>query len=277
MNEVRNRTVLAGGVEVGRGSRVRLRPGRPSDIFDLELSGRTAEVEAVEEDLEGRVHLVVTLEGDDGRDFRTGLGHRFFFSPEEVEPVAGGRAGPRILIAGIGNVFLADDAFGPEVVAAMRGREVPAGVHVADFGIRGMDLAYRLQDGYDVAVLVDAAPRGGTPGTLYVIEAEDPTDAGAEAGQPGAARQQGLPEAHGMDPVQVLALAGQLGGERLPRVVVLGCEPAVRMRGDEPDVVVGLSEQVREAVGEAVVLLEELTGELLRDPSGDLSRRTVRS
>lgn len=253
-------TVLVGGVRLGRGSRVRLRPGRRADVLDLALSGRTAEVVGVEEDLEGRVQLVVTLEGDAGRDFSTGLGHRFFFAPEEVEPALGTakRHGPRILIAGIGNVFLADDAFGPEVVTALRGRPVPPGVHVADFGIRGMDLAYRLLDGYDAAVLVDAAPRGGPPGTLYVIE-PDPAGAAGPA----------APDGHGMDPVKVLALAGRLAVEEdvvLPRVLVLGCEPLVRMRGDEPDVVFGLSEPVRAAVGEAVEMLRTLAAELLRDP-----------
>ncbi|MEV6796222.1 hydrogenase maturation protease [Streptomyces sp. NPDC051320] len=168
------------------------------------------------------------------------------------------RPGPRILIAGIGNIFLADDAFGPEVITAMSGRPVPDGVHVADFGIRGMDLAYRLLDGYDVAVLVDAAPRGEEPGTLYVIEPD------LEDGDP---RQ--VPEAHGMDPVKVLALARTLSDAdqaRLPRVLVLGCEPLVRMRGDEPEVAAGLSAPVRTAVGEAVRLLDSLTADLLRDP-----------
>lgn len=274
------RTVEAGGVRLGRGSRVRLRPGRPADVLDLALTGRTAEVDAVEEDLEGRVHVVVTLDGDDGRDFRTGLGHRFFFTPEEVEPVADGPAGPRILVAGIGNIFMADDGFGPEVVTAMRGRTLPDGVHIADFGIRGMDLAYRLLDGYDVAVLVDAAPRGKEPGTLHVID-PGPLDAEQGGGTPGDGARtppQAPPQAHGMDPVQVLALARQLCDgttQTPPRVLVLGCEPAVRMRGDEPDVVVGLSGPVRAAVPQAADMLESLTGELSRDPQRDLSRPAV--
>lgn len=264
------RTVLVGGVRVARGSRVRLRPGQSADVLDLALTGRTAEVDAVEEDLEGRVHVVVTLDGDDGRDFRTGLGHRFFFTPQEVEALGEGPAGPRILVAGIGNIFMADDAFGPEVVAAMRGRTLPEGVHIADFGIRGMDLAYRLLEGYDVAVFVDAAPRGGEPGTVHLIDPgrlHDAPDSGERA----------LPQAHGMDPVQVLALARQLGdgAGALPRVLVLGCEPAVRMRGDEPDVVVGLSEPVQEAVQRAADMLESLTGELVRDPHRDLSTPAV--
>lgn len=166
----------------------------------------------------------------------------------------------RVLVAGVGNVFLADDGFGPEVVAALHKRPARQGVHVADFGIRGMDLAFRLLDGYDAAVLVDAAPRGGAPGTLYVIEAGAHEPADGE-----------MPEAHGMDPVRVLALARQLASAApLPRVLVLGCEPRVRMRGDEPDVVVELSEEVRTAVGDAVRLLTELTGELLRDPGAPL-------
>lgn len=270
MTTASGRTVQVGGVRLGRGSRVRLRPRQAADVLDLALTGRTAEVDAVEEDLEGRVHVVVTLDGDDGRDFRTGLGHRFFFTPEEVEPVEDAPAGPRILIAGIGNMFMADDAFGPEVVSAMRGRTLQEGVHIADFGIRGMDLAYRLLDGYDVAVLVDAAPRGKEPGTVHVI---DPGPLGA----PPDAAERDLPQAHGMDPVQVLALARQLadGTQELPRVLVLGCEPSVRMRGDEPDVVVGLSEPVRAAVTVAADMLESLTGELLRDPHVDLSRPAV--
>ncbi|MCA6096098.1 hydrogenase maturation protease [Streptomyces sp. SCA3-4] len=186
-----------------------------------------------------------------------------------MEPVvAPGDRPPRILVAGIGNVFLADDAFGPEVVAALHDHPLPDGVHVADFGIRGMDLAYRLLDGYDVAVLVDAAPRGAAPGTLCLIE-PDPADTTGPA----------APEAHGMDPVKVLALARSLTEDgsltederaALPRILVLGCEPLVRMRGDEPDVDVGLSAPVRAAVDEAVRRLHTLTARLLHDPATPL-------
>lgn len=250
------RTVLVDGVRLGRGSRVRLRPSGTADIFDLALAGRTAEVDAVEEDFEGRIHVAVVLDDDPGRDFGASgqLGHRFFFAPEELEPT-GPRRVPeapamRILVAGIGNIFLADDGFGPAVVAELRGRTLPDGVQVADFGIRGLDLAYRLLEGYDTALLVDAAPRGERPGTLSVIE--------PELGNPDA-----FPEAHAMDPVKVLALARRLGDGALPRILVLGCEPMVRMSGEEPDVVVGLSEPVRHAVGEAATLVESLVGELL--------------
>ncbi|GHF07179.1 MULTISPECIES: hydrogenase maturation protease [Streptomyces] len=166
-------------------------------------------------------------------------------------------AAPRVLVAGIGNIFLADDAFGPEVVAALRGRALPEGVDAADFGIRGMDLVYRLLDGYAAAVLVDAVPRGGTPGTLYLLDLD-----GADPGlAPGA------PEAHGMDPVKVLATARELARWEdlpFPRVVLVGCEPLVRMRGDEPHVACGLSDPVRAAVGEAVRLLESVVRDLLR-------------
>ncbi|MDT0448489.1 hydrogenase maturation protease [Streptomyces hesseae] len=165
-------------------------------------------------------------------------------------------AAPRVLVAGIGNIFLADDAFGPEVIAALRDHRLPDGVDAADFGIRGMDLVYRLLDGYDAAVLVDAVPRGGPPGTLYVLDID-----GSDPGFAPAA-----PEAHGMDPVKVLATARELAGwESLafPRVVLVGCEPLVRMRGDEPDVVHGLSDPVRASVGEAVRLLETVVADLL--------------
>jgi hydrogenase maturation protease len=80
--------------------------------------------------------------------------------------------GKAILIAGIGNIFLGDDAFGVEVAKRLAGQSFPEGVRVVDFGIRGFDLAYALLEGPDVTILVDACPRGGAPGTVYVIEAD---------------------------------------------------------------------------------------------------------
>ncbi|MFE9452133.1 hydrogenase maturation protease [Streptomyces sp. NPDC006739] len=167
----------------------------------------------------------------------------------------------RLLVAGIGNIFLADDAFGPEVVKALGGRPLPGEVHVRDFGIRGLDLAYRLLDGYDAAVLVDAAPRGHRPGTLCLIEPEIPhvTDSAGHA-----------PEAHGMDPVKVLALAAHLGDGALPRIVVLGCEPQT-LPSCDADVAVGLSAPVGEAVQRAVTLLHTVVRALLLDPAAPLS------
>src|SRR6185503_5480722 len=90
---------------------------------------------------------------------------------------------PTTLIAGIGNIFLGDDAFGCEVLQHLAQREWPENVRVVDFGIRGFDLAYALLEGYDLTIFVDATPRGGAPGTLYVIEPDmtevDTLDAGA--------------------------------------------------------------------------------------------------
>ncbi|GAA2493163.1 hydrogenase maturation protease [Streptomyces longisporus] len=166
------------------------------------------------------------------------------------------RSGTRLLVAGVGNIFLADDAFGPEVIQALDRRPLPPEVRVRDFGIRGLDLAYELLDGYDTAVLVDAAARGHRPGTLSLIEPELPD------GTAGAAP----PEAHGMDPAKVLALAAHLGDEPLPRVLVLACEPEVRPRGDE-DITPGVSAPVREAVDRAVAALHTLVPELLADPA----------
>ncbi|MFE0405728.1 MULTISPECIES: hydrogenase maturation protease [Streptomyces] len=161
----------------------------------------------------------------------------------------------RVLVAGVGNIFLADDAFGPEVIRALDERPLPSGATVRDFGIRGLDLAYTLLDGYDTAVLVDAAVRGHTPGTLSLIEPDLPD--GTRSGPP--------PEAHGMDPAKVLALAAHLGDEPLPRVLVLACEPERVPRGDE-DITPGMSATVLAAVRHAVEALHHLVPVLLADP-----------
>jgi hydrogenase maturation protease len=224
-------------VTLQRGSRVRLLPRPGGDVFDMVLAGKTAVVDAVEQDMEGNTLLGVLVDDDPGRDLGE-RGHRFFFAPSEVEPLPA-----RILVAGIGNVFLGDDGFGVALAERLARSSWPVGVEVVDFGIRGMDLAYALA-GYDVAVLLDAVPRGGLPGTLYVIE-PDLDDLPPEF------------DAHGMDPVKVLALARTLGGP-LPRTLVLGCEPGAI---DEDEIVASLSAPVRAALDEA----ERLFASLLDD------------
>jgi hydrogenase maturation protease len=250
--------VTVDGIELRARSRVRLRPRAGGDVFDLALAGRTAVVEGIDQDLDGNIKLAVAVDDDPGRDLglRRQPGHRFFFSPDEVEPLAGedgaaAVAGRRILVAGIGNVFLGDDGFGVALADRLARCELPPGVEVVDYGIRGMDLAYALHDGWDAVLLLDAMPRGRPAGTLSVLE---PDLDGLEASV----------DAHGMDPVKVLGLATALGGE-LPRVLVVGCEPAVVMRGDEDEVVATVSEPVRAALDEGVrlvqSLLEDLTSE----------------
>jgi hydrogenase maturation protease len=165
---------------------------------------------------------------------------------------------PRILVAGIGNIFLGDDAFGVEVAWRMSRRIVPENVRVADFGIRGMDLAYALLDGYDAAILVDAAARGGDPGTLYVIEPE--ADSKSEDAEGGAGSA--LMEAHGMNPMRVLDTVRALGG--CPkRVLVVGCEPATL--GDEIEGTMGLSAPVEAAVGGAIEMVESLVSRITEE------------
>ncbi len=158
--------------------------------------------------------------------------------------------GKRILVAGIGNIFLADDGFGVEVVKRLAERELPEGVEVVDFGIRGLDLAYALQDGYEAVIFVDATPRGEEPGTVYVIEAEI-----EEEGEVTL-------DTHGMDPVKVLRFARAMGAEPV-RTLVVGCEPQLVLSGENyDDMLMELSEPVRAAVGEAAKLVESLVKEI---------------
>ncbi len=156
----------------------------------------------------------------------------------------------RLLIAGIGNIFLGDDAFGVEVVRELARRPWPPEVQVTDFGIRGFDLACALAGACDGAILIDSAQRGGAPGTLYVIE-PDPT---AEGGHATAF------QAHSLDPVTALRLAGELG-RPCPWVRVVGCEPLTFGSEDEP--VLELSAPARAAVGEALRLVETLARDYL--------------
>jgi hydrogenase maturation protease len=151
----------------------------------------------------------------------------------------------RILIAGIGNIFLGDDGFGCEVVRRLVQRELPAGVRVVDFGIRGFDLAYALMERNDAVILVDAVPRGEEPGTLYTIQ--------PDLDQLGEANI----ETHGMNPVKALSLASAMG-EKPARILLVGCEPAC-FDG------MGLSPAVEAAANEAVSMIEELIAEFARE------------
>jgi hydrogenase maturation protease len=145
----------------------------------------------------------------------------------------------KVLVAGVGNVFLGDDGFGVEVVRRLAGAPMPDGVRVADYGIRGVHLAYELMNGYDELILVDTVQRGEPPGTIYALQPES----GAAAASPM--------DAHDMTPEAVLGVLESLGG-RLSRVVVVGCEPADLDEG------MGLSPPVAGAVDDAVRLVHEL-------------------
>jgi hydrogenase maturation protease len=150
------------------------------------------------------------------------------------------------LVAGIGNVFLGDDGFGVEVVRRLSERPPRDDVTVVDFGIRGIDLTYALLDGYQRVILVDAARRGGAPGTLYLIEPDL-----SELSRSGPTSL----EAHGLIPTQALSIAQAMAG-RLPFVRVVGCEPAQVPTDDQIEV--GLSPPVAAAIEPAVALIEKL-------------------
>lgn len=174
-------------------------------------------------------------------------------------------AGPRMLIACAGNIFLGDDGFGVAVAERLRDRRYPAGVHVEDFGIRGVELAYTLLDGYETLVLVDATPRGGTPGTLYLLELS-PT---GEVAEPDAATGGPALDGHSMDPMKVLAFARALGA--VPRrVLLVGCEPDAPPSTDD-EMRMGLSDPVRAVLDDAVAMIDRLVHEGSQDsPNNEL-------
>jgi hydrogenase maturation protease len=260
--------VTVGGVVLRAGSRVRLHPRSRADVLDDALDGRAGVIEGVEQDIEGRVQLTVVIDDDPGRDLgiRKQPGHRFFFAPDEVEPIGPvdpshveDRTDRRVLVAGIGNVFLGDDGWGVALADRLARRELPAGVEVVDYGIRGLDLAYAMADGgYDAVVLLDAAPRGDAPGTVYLIEPEvDATEVAIDT--------------HGMDPAKVIAMVQGIGAEP-PRTLVVGCEPANCLGADAEEFVVELSEPVRAALVEAERLVESLLDELVTTGETEVRR-----
>ena len=151
----------------------------------------------------------------------------------------------KVLVAGVGNIFLGDDAFGVEVVRRLAQRPLPNGVCVADYGIRSYDLAYALMECWELVVLVDALPRNGDPGTLYMLEPQLLDDSQVAP----------CVDAHSMNPVAVLQLVQALGGTP-GQIIVVGCEPACVDPDEEGKF--ALSQPVAAAVDEAVSMVENL-------------------
>lgn len=150
-----------------------------------------------------------------------------------------------MLVAGLGNIFLGDDAFGVEVARRLLAAGVPPEVRVIDAGIRSLQLGYELRETqYETTILVDVVCRGGDPGTLYILEPDETTESTA------------TPDAHSVGPGHVLALVRRLGG-RVGRVLIVGCEP---LRLDQEP---GLSSIVSTAVDEAIPLIERLVSSAL--------------
>jgi hydrogenase maturation protease len=169
---------------------------------------------------------------------------------------------PTVLVAGIGNIFLGDDGFGVEVVRQLAARPHAEHVRVADYGIRGFDLAFALLDDPAATILIDAMPRGGTPGTVYVLDPD--LEAAATTSQPDHA--EGSFQGHAMTPDSVFALVRTLGGTP-HNVTIVGCEP--QTFGPENEGSMELSEPVANAVAEAVTVVERLLSQLV--PSGSAS------
>jgi hydrogenase maturation protease len=152
-------------------------------------------------------------------------------------------AGRRVLVAGIGNIFRADDGFGPAVTARLAALPLPSSVRVWDVGVRGIHLAYDILDGgYERVIIVDAVSRGATPGTIHIIE---PAVDGIAVDT--------MPDAHSMGPDAVLSVLKRLGAT-LPSLVIVGCEPGSL----EDDM--ALTEAVDAAIADAVDVVLQLLG-----------------
>jgi len=158
----------------------------------------------------------------------------------------------KILVAGIGNIFMGDDAFGSEVARRLTNELWPPEVRVTDFGIRSYDLAYALMEGYDVTILVDATSRQQPPGTVYLIELDlsqlDHLD-------------ETMADAHSMSPVKVLQMLRTFGSSP-GRLYLVGCEPAIL---EVEDGEIGLSKIVEASIPRAIELIKSLVNDLLSE------------
>jgi hydrogenase maturation protease len=233
------------------GSRVRLRPRRRADAHDMFIDGRLATVEKIVTTVEGDTMLGVTLVEDPAAPLHRWYGRFQYFDVAEVEVAdrAASAPFPRVLVAGVGNLFLGDDGFGPEVARALQCEPLPDGVRVHDYGVGGIHLAYDVCDGVDVLVLVDTLNRDDTPGALFLLEVgEDELPATCV-------------DAHAMDPAAMLATVETLGGTR-PRTLLVGCVPSTLQEG------IGLSKPVAAAVVPAVAAVRELIVRLHADGVG---------
>jgi hydrogenase maturation protease len=153
----------------------------------------------------------------------------------------------QVLVAGIGNLFLGDDGFGPEVVRHLQAagqRPLPADVRLIDYGIRGLHLCYDLLDGYAALILIDALPANRRPGEVTVLAVGANDLARSDAGY----------DPHGMNPVAVLAGLPTLGGT-LPPTYMVGAQPMDLTEG------IGLSEPLRRAVPAAAAAVRALLAE----------------
>lgn len=165
---------------------------------------------------------------------------------------------PKILVAGIGNIFLSDDAFGSEVARQLMRRPHAENIHVFDYGIRGVDLIYALLENYDAAILIDAVPRDGEPpGTLFILEPElNEFHSNAPP----------MLDAHSLDPVKALTTAVSMGST-IKHVFIVGCQPSELPAEDDLEIPAGLSEPVQAALGAAADMVEELVEKILRQSS----------
>jgi hydrogenase maturation protease len=156
----------------------------------------------------------------------------------------------RILVAGIGNIFFGDDAFGVEVARLLLGAPLPPHVRVVDFGIRGLDLAYAMLENLDLVVLVDTVQRGQEPGTVYVLDLDWDDVLESNGQEPTSA--------HLLAPDRVLQMVKSMGGPRT-KVRLVGCEPLTFGSDDDP--ALGLSAVVEVAVARAVDIIGSLLAE----------------
>jgi hydrogenase maturation protease len=162
-------------------------------------------------------------------------------------------SGPsKILVAGIGNIFLGDDAFGSEVARQLMDERLPPEVRVMDLGIRTYDLAYAVMDGYDVTILVDLTAQGQVPGTVYLLEPDlnqlDQLDTN-------------LADAHSMDPARALQMVRRFGSTP-GKLYLIGCEPAIL---EVEDGQIGMSDTVQASVPHAIKMIKTLVSDLLQE------------